>query len=100
MDLGTVTCEVFSPHVGEPFRVTYHVNEAIAFELVSATPHDHRTNALLSRTPFSLIFRGPKSPVLPQKIYRFEHEELGVFEIFAVPVGPDQLGMQYDVQFS
>lgn len=35
---------------------------------------------------FSLMFRGPKSPLLAQRIYRFEHPRIGWFEMFIVPV--------------
>lgn len=42
---------------------------------------------------FSLIFSGPKSPLLAQRIYRFEHPQIGWFAIFIVPIltrEPDQ----------
>ena len=35
---------------------------------------------------FSLIFRGPKAPVLAQQIYRFEHPQIGWFHMFIVPI--------------
>ena len=40
------------------------------------------------RTPFSVLFHGPLEPVIPQGIYRLEHEKLGTLEFFIVPVGP------------
>jgi hypothetical protein len=51
------------------------------------------------REPFSIVFRGPLEPVLPQRIYRFEHEALGAFELFIVPIGTDESGMQYEAVF-
>jgi len=52
------------------------------------------------REPFILLFRGPHSPVLPQRIYAFDFSELGTLEIFIVPVGPDGTGMQYEAIFT
>ena len=100
MDLGSVTCEIFSAHVGDRFQVQLNESGWATFELLSATQHKCLGNRSGARVPFCLTFRGPKTPIFPQKIYRFEHEVLGIFDVFAVPVGPDQLGIQYDVQFS
>ena len=52
------------------------------------------------RRPFSLIYRGPLTPILPQRIYPVEHPELGTLELFLVPVGPEQGGMQYEAVFT
>jgi hypothetical protein len=35
-----------------------------------------------------VLFNGPLEPVLPQGIYRLEHEQFGSVELFLVPVGP------------
>jgi hypothetical protein len=54
------------------------------------------------RTSFSVLFHGPLSPVMPQAIYRLEHEGLGALELFIVPLGPDQAGgtaMRYEAVF-
>ena len=50
--------------------------------------------------PFSLIFRGPEEPILPQRIYALEHATMGRLDIFLVPIGPDQDGMRYQAVFS
>lgn len=49
---------------------------------------------------FSLLFRGPLAPVLPQRIYHLKHDTLGSVEIFLVPLGPDGEGMQYEAIFN
>jgi hypothetical protein len=36
------------------------------------------------------VFRGPLEPILPQGIYRLEHEHLGALELFIVPIGPNK----------
>jgi hypothetical protein len=50
--------------------------------------------------PFSLYFRGPRQPVLPQAIYRMEHDRMGTMDIFLVPIGPDGQGMGYEAVFN
>lgn len=51
------------------------------------------------RAPFSLVFRDGQQGVMPQSIYRLEHDVLGMFEIFLVPIGPDEQGMRYEAVF-
>ncbi len=41
------------------------------------------------RAPFSVVFRGPLTPVLPQAIYPLTHDQLGPLDLFLVPVGPE-----------
>ena len=36
--------------------------------------------------PFSLLFQGSKDRLLPQRIHRLEHSELGEFDVFLTPV--------------
>jgi len=38
--------------------------------------------------------------VLQQAIYRFEHEAIGSFEIFIVPISRTAEGVSYEVVFS
>ncbi|MFL6207701.1 MAG: DUF6916 family protein [Pyrinomonadaceae bacterium] len=38
---------------------------------------------------FSLMFKGARTHFLPQSMYRIEHEALGTFELFLVPIVPD-----------
>jgi hypothetical protein len=52
------------------------------------------------RPPFSLIFVGRDSRVLPQRLYRLEHGELGDMTIFLVPVGKDEQGVRYQAVFN
>ena len=91
----------FSGRGGEAFRVLRDDGSTLELEFVSVTPGPvPPDDARGERTPFSIVFRGPLEPVLPQRIYRFEHDELGSFELFIVPIGPDESGMQYEAVFN
>ena len=98
------TIDTFAPLVGRGFRL--HVEGAPPLEttLESVTeipvsswrPEDTAAH----RRPFSLVFLVPSQVVLPQAIYRFEHEEIGPFEIFVVPIGRTAQGIRYEAVFS
>jgi hypothetical protein len=96
--LETLTLDAFSPLLGESFQVHVEAGQTVAFELVEARalpasgPRPH--------PPFVLTFKGPAQFVLPQRIYRFEHQAVGAHEIFIVPIGPGQGGMLYEVIFN
>jgi hypothetical protein len=95
--LDSVTAETFQPHVGEEFNVsaddkrfTFRLGSVELLANVNSRP----------RVPFTLVFYGPADNVLPQMIYRLEHESLGPMEVFLVPIGPDAVGMRYEAVFT
>lgn len=99
--LHTLTLEHFSPHVGETFRICLEDERTVDVALVEASAigpltNHLRTDGLLKRTPFSLLFKGSAEVRLPQKIYRLEHDTLPAYEVFMVPIGPGT----YQVIFS
>lgn len=49
---------------------------------------------------FSLVFRGPRDPTLPQRIYRIEHDRIGAFDLFLVPIACEADGMKYEAVFN
>ena len=49
---------------------------------------------------FLSSFEQAATPVLEQMIRRLEHDELGAFELFLVPIGPDDTGMRYEAVFA
>jgi hypothetical protein len=101
--LETLTVETFQPRVGERFRIRPSANTDIPAELIEARPLGAAGRApgpSARRVPFSLSFRTPRVHVLPQRIYEVVHDELGSYEIFLVPIGPDAEGMVYEAIFT
>jgi hypothetical protein len=98
------TLDMFVGRTGETFRLT--VQGADPFDVTLDTVREipvsgwRPSDAAEHRKPFSLTFLGPGAFVLPQAIYRFEHAEIGTFEIFIVPVGRDARGVSYEAVFS
>ena len=52
------------------------------------------------RIPFSLVFVADHPAVLPQRLYRIEHEALGALAIFLVPIARDARGVSYQATFN
>jgi hypothetical protein len=100
--LESFTVETFSGHVGETFRIHPDISNPLDVELISATSLGEESESAGSdrRQPFSIVFRGPRNLLLPQRIYRMAHAEIGSFELFLVPIGPDEKGLQYEAVFN
>ena len=98
------TVDTFAGRVGERFRIKVDEATAVDAELVEAAAVQPTSGVPVAtpggRTPFSIVFRGPQEPLLPQSIYPFEHAELGAFEIFIVPIGRDADGVRYEAIFT
>ena len=103
MSGGRLNIEDFTPHVGTAFTVPNVPPEQrpYAIELASAEPIPLAEGAPKT-DPFRLIFEGPATPYLPQGVYDFEHDGLGVVGIFIVPLGSESPGgpMRYEAIFN
>jgi hypothetical protein len=94
----------YSSVVGTCFRARVsEAGEAVSFELTQATPNRAPANAS-SKPPeyesFSLLFRGPGQKMLAQGTYDFEHERLGTFPMFIVPVSRETESVVYQAVFN
>ena len=96
MDLRDVRLEHFAGLVGQTFAVKLEADQTMGLELAEAerAAGDRPDNA------FSLIFRGPADPILPQQTYNLHHAELGTLSIFLVPIGRRRDGMSYEAVFT
>lgn len=98
MELERITSEDFAPLVATEFALSGS-NPALSLRLASIGPAGAGLPG--RRDPFSLIFHGPASPRLPQRIYRLSHPALAELEIFLVPIGPQPGGLLgYEAIFS
>jgi hypothetical protein len=88
-----LTLQDFVPYLHTRFQVAGE--DSCEIELTGATD---LSNAGLEQ--FSLVFTGQASPWLPQSMYQLIHPQMGEFELFLVPIGPDSAGMRYEAAFS
>ena len=101
--LEKLTVDDFRPAVGQAFSLDAAGAGKLELTLVEARtiePGAPPTDDTGRRTPFALDLRGPVDPILPQSIYRLEHPEVGVLEIFIVPVGRTEAGADYEAIFT
>lgn len=98
--LESFTLETFSERLCETFRIYPDTSNPLEVELISATDLSEATGKEPRGRPFSIVFRGPKDILLPQRIYRMEHAGIGSFELFIVPIGPDEEGLRYEAIFT
>jgi hypothetical protein len=78
----------FEGRIGETFRATPNFSgEPLELELTSCVRSLHATP---EHPAFSLFFDSPDPERREQQIFTLEHDELGPFDLFLVPVGPQQ----------
>jgi hypothetical protein len=71
----------FAKHQGQHFALLLSDGGEVQTELVEVRALPAPAHA--DRTPFSLLFKGPAAPLLPQQIYRLR-QPLAVGETFAL----------------
>lgn len=98
--LDNLQCADFRPYLGQKFTVRLDGIELIELELECAREEGTGPPSA-PRKPFSLMLLGPPSnQYLQQAIYRLEHPQLGVLDLFIVPLGLQRGQMRYEVIFS
>jgi len=90
----------FTPFLHQPFCIHLDGIEPIQLEMVSVIESDQGANPGVRRS-FSIHFLGPaSSQYLIQHIYRLEHDQMGVLDLFLVPLGPQEGRMRYEAIFN
>lgn len=92
-----LSIEMFTDLEDREFIVDVDESHSVGMELLDVKPLKQGSDG---RRPFSLLFRGPDEPVYPEKTYRFEHIELGAYDIPIAPVGSDSEGVRYEAVIS
>ncbi len=87
---------LFAEQLHTKFQVSLQGMPPLVLELFEVT----EDNSAPKQEQFSLLFRGPKEPVLSQGICPMEHEKIGSLALFIVPIGPDEQGMRYQAVFN
>jgi uncharacterized protein DUF6916 len=91
-----LTYENFATNLNTMFRI--YVSEHQTIEAVLSEVSEHLLSPGQER--FSLVFRAPNQPFLPQGMHRFEHDQIGSFDLFIVPIGRDDQRTQYEAVFN
>ena len=94
---------VFAGLLKTKFRIPLGNGTSIELELVEVQQHLHslpEKPGAMATESFSLFLTGPLKPLLPQRIYPFEHETLGQLSLFIVPIGQEPQGIKYEAVFN
>lgn len=91
-----LTHAAFLEQLNSKFRILLEGGDEIELELTEVS----ELRSTQTQEIFSIIFRGPATIVLPQRIYRLEHERMGPLDLFLVPVGKDNEGVDYESVFN
>ena len=103
-----ISYQAFVRQVNTIFHVHSSTGPVVKLELLKA-PLARATPQVPGRRPpadagnekFSLIFSGPKQTVLAPAIHRFEHDELGRFEMYIGQIGTeDTVRVRYESVFN
>ena len=90
-----LTIEMFTDLEDTEFIVDVDESHSVGMELLEVKDLSKGAGGSGGRRPFSLLFRGPDEPVYPEQTYRFEHIELGAYDIPIAPAGSDGEGVCY-----
>ena len=93
-----LTEKEFAKHLNTKFRVA--LEEPIDLELTEVKGYLSRENEKSGMERFSAFFHGPREPFLLQRTYSFEHERMGAFDLFLVPINQDANGVRYEAVFN
>jgi hypothetical protein len=92
----TLEHEVFSRYLNTNFRILLGESNSVEAELSAV--NDPQISP--QQEHFTIVFRGPREPLLNQAIYRFEHDEMGEFNLFIVPIRQDEDNTFYEAVFN
>ena len=90
----------FRRHLNTKFQIPAENRDPLELELVEVTPYRRDDAQEPGMERFSLFFLGPGNIELPQYTYPLHHPELGVCDVFLVPVGLEEKGYRYEAVFN
>ena len=93
-----LTEQEFTKHLHTRFRVTGE--QPLELELTEVKGYLSKAHEQSGMERFSAYFHGPGDRYLPQRVYTLEHDVMGAFELFLVPIARDEKGFRYEAVFN
>ncbi|WP_031530237.1 DUF6916 family protein [Dyadobacter crusticola] len=98
-DLSQLNARDFRNYPGQELQIEFSKGETVPVTVKNVT--DLESYSPLERGAFSVILQtGGDSTHRQQGIYRILHPQLGLLDVFLVPVANDKDGMKYEAVFS
>ena len=92
----SLTFEEFTKNLNTKFHTQVDETQRVELELAEVSQLKQTSH----NEEFAVVFRGPKKIFLGQGMRAFEHDELGKFELFIVPIREDEKGYYYEAVFN
>ena len=92
-----LTMKSLSEQLNTKFRLSSETGQSVELELVEVTDNGEVAG---QTERFSAVFRGSLEHFFQQGMYALEHEQLGSFELFIVPIRKDEAGFYYEAVFN
>jgi Domain of unknown function (DUF6916) len=94
-DLSELHSKTFADQLHTSFNVETGDSAPVSLRLTDVNEPSTPPNIEL----FSLTFRGPAAPRLPQRTYPVQHEKIGSFNLFLTAIAGDTAGITYEAVF-
>ena len=92
----SLTQEAFAQNVNTKFHVSADDTNQVELELAEVS----ELKQFKGHEQFAVVFRGPLNAFMGQGMRAFDHDKLGRFELFIVPIRQDGEGYYYEAVFS
>ena len=92
----SLTHEEFAQQLNSKFQAEVDEKPDVELELTEVS----ELKVYPQQEEFVLVFRGPADKFLGQGARYFNHDHMGRFEIFIVPIRQDQHGFYYEAVFN
>jgi uncharacterized protein DUF6916 len=96
----SLTEQEFSRHLNTKFRVQLEDGPQIDLELVEVKGYLTKAGEQTGMERFSAFFKGPSEPYLAQRTYSLQHDRMGAFDVFLVPIARDEQGVRYEAVYN
>jgi hypothetical protein len=86
----------FTKHLNTKFRIQLDEAETVEAELTNVSEH------LVSprQERFAIVFRTSNQTLFGQGLRRLDHDQMGSFDLFLVPIDRDDEGTYYEAVFN
>lgn len=91
--------EAFARHLNTKFWLRQRNSAATPVKLIELGDMWHTAKSARTEC-FAAVFLGSLETPLPQNTYSVQHESMGKFEMFVVPVGKSKQGIYYEAVFN
>ena len=95
-----LTAKEFLKYVNTNFSAKLDAEAQTDLELTEVKTYSSQQEEQSGMERFSVFFTGPLEPHLPQGLYKLEHDQMGEFDIFLVPVERNEHGFRYEAVFN